>query len=72
MTLKIYVVTDSKGQRSLVKAHTNAGALKFKREQFVMDAKLATQQDLVELIGVVPVEAAATEAQAYIEDAPSK
>ena len=69
MTIKIYVVTDSKGTRSLVKAATVKGALRFKREQLVMTAALATQNDLVELVGVVPVENAGSDAQRDIEDA---
>jgi hypothetical protein len=72
MALKIYTVTDSKGARSLVRAHTAAGALKFKREQIVMRAAVTTQDELIEMAGKVPVESAADSVQADIEDSQKK
>lgn len=70
MASKVYVVKDSKGNRSLVRANTAVGALSFKRQQIMMEASLATQDELLELAGVVAVEdaTAAKPAQADIED----
>jgi hypothetical protein len=47
---KIYLVKDLQGEGSLVRAHTSAGALKFKRNQKHYEAKVATQDDLLELL----------------------
>ncbi|MGC3959609.1 MAG: hypothetical protein QM813_17165 [Verrucomicrobiota bacterium] len=69
MALKIYVVQDADGRESLVKAHTAAGALAFKRSQIVMSAAIATQDDLVSMIGRVVVETIPSRpAQTDIED----
>lgn len=57
MALRIYKVTDIKGGRSLVKAHTSNGALNFKRAQIILEAEIASQDDLVSLVkDGVPVE----------------
>jgi hypothetical protein len=63
---KIYTVKHSDGTKSLVRAETAKGAVRFKREQVVMDAEPASQDDLISLtIGGVTVEDAT---QAGAED----
>jgi len=58
---KHYVVTHKDGTRALVKAQTAAGALAFKRAQVVLDAHLATQDELLAMAGSVKVEDATQE-----------
>lgn len=66
---KVYVVKDADGNRSLVKAFAKAGACRFKREQTQFTAEVATQQELIEMIGVVPVESVEPDSgQTDIED----
>lgn len=56
MPSRIYTVTDADGTRSLVRARSGIAAENFKRSAHVYTAKVATQSELVELVGVVAVE----------------
>lgn len=46
----IYKITHADGSKSLVRAETAKGALRFKREQIILTAEKASQEDLIAML----------------------
>ena len=62
---KIYTVTHANGKKVLVRAETNAGALKHERAKLVVSAEVTSQDELIELTqSGVKVENATAQADA--------